>query len=104
MLYMFTYENQKQYAVLRALGSSSRSLLAMVGIHAATCALIGTGIGIGLCGIAGAGVERMGFPFRMMWFTPLAGILGVVPVCVAAATISARPVMKLQPAVVFAGR
>ena len=49
MLYMFTYENQKQYAVLRALGSSSRSLLAMVGIQAATCALIGTGIGIGVC-------------------------------------------------------
>ncbi|MFS8136983.1 MAG: ABC transporter permease [Thermomonas sp.] len=104
MLYMFTYENQRQYAVLRALGASSRTLLGMVGIQAAMCALIGTGIGLGLCGIAGAGVERFGFPFRMLWFTPLLGILGVVLVCMAAALISARPVLKLQPAVVFAGR
>jgi putative ABC transport system permease protein len=104
MLYMFTYENQRQYAVLRALGASSRSLLAMVGFQAAMCALIGTGIGLGLCGIAGAAVERLGFPFRMLWFTPLMGIFGVVLVCLAAALISARPVLKLQPAVVFAGR
>jgi putative ABC transport system permease protein len=40
----------------------------------------------------------------MMWFTPLAGLLGVVIVSVAAALISVRPVVKLQPAVVFAGR
>jgi putative ABC transport system permease protein len=104
MLYMFTYENQRQYAVLRALGASSRTLLAMVGFQAVMCALIGTGIGLGLCGIAGAGVEHLGFPFRMLWFTPLLGILGVVLVCTAAALISARPVRKLQPAVVFAGR
>lgn len=104
MLYMFTYENQKQYAVLRAVGASSRTLLAMVGSQALVCALLGTGIGLGLCAIAGDVVARMGFPFRMMWFTPLAGIVGVMLVCVAAAAISTRPVLKLQPAVVFAGR
>jgi len=27
--------------------------------------------------IAGEIVGRLGFPFRMPWFTPLAGILGV---------------------------
>lgn len=104
MLYMFTYENQKQYAVLRALGASSRTLLAMVAVQAAMSALIGAGIGLGLCGLAGAGVEHLGFPFRMLWFTPLLGVLGVLLVCVAAAAISARPVLRLQPAVVFAGR
>ena len=104
MLYMFTYENQKQYAVLRALGASSRTLLAMVAVQAAMSALIGAGIGLGLCGLAGAGVEHLGFPFRMLWFTPLLGVLGVLLVCMAAAAISARPVLRLQPAVVFAGR
>jgi putative ABC transport system permease protein len=104
MLYMFTYENQKQYAVLKALGATSRTLLAMIFVQATSCALLGTGIGLGICGIAGEIVVAMGFPFRMMWFTPLVGVVGVVLVSLTAATISARPVLKLQPAVVFAGR
>ena len=40
----------------------------------------------------------------MMWFTPIVGALGVVLISLAAAAISARPILKLQPAVVFAGR
>ena len=104
MLYMFTYENQKQYAVLKALGAPARTLLAMVVVQAAACALIGTGIGLGVCALVGTLIAPFGFPFRMMWFTPLAGILGVALVSLTAAAISARPVLKLQPAVVFAGR
>jgi putative ABC transport system permease protein len=76
----------------------------MVLLQAAVCALVGTGIGLGLCGLAGEVVARMGFPFRMLWFTPLAGALGVLLVGAAAAALSLRPVLKLQPAVVFAGR
>jgi len=104
MLYMFTYENQRHYAVLKALGAPSRTLLSMIFAQASACALLGTGLGLGVCGIAAWTVVSMGFPVRMMWFTPLIGIVGVVLVSVAAATISARPVLKLQPAVVFAGR
>lgn len=40
----------------------------------------------------------------MMWFTPLFGLFTVVLVSVVAAFISARPVLKLEPAIVFAGR
>lgn len=104
MLYMFTYENQKQYAVLKALGATSNTLLRMIFAQAAICALIGTGIGLGVCGVAGEAVVAMGFPFRMMWFTPLVGVVGVALVCLTAAAISVRPVLKLQPATVFAGR
>ncbi len=104
MMYMFTYENQKQYAVLKALGANSRTVLRMIMIQAAACALIGAGIGLGICGIAGEIVIAIGFPFRMMWFTPLVGIVGVLLVSVTAAAISARPVLRLQPGIVFAGR
>ena len=104
MLFMFTYENQKQYAVLKAMGASSRTLIVMVLAQAAVCSLLGTGIGLGVCGIAGEIVTHFGFPFRMMWFTPLVGILGVLLVSIMAAAISVRPVVKLQPAIVFAGR
>jgi putative ABC transport system permease protein len=104
MLYMFTYDNQRNYAVLKALGAIPRRLVTMVVTQAAVCALLGTGIGLGLCGLAGELVIGLGFPFRMMWFTPLAGVLGVLIVSVAAAAISVVPVLKVHPAVVFAGR
>lgn len=104
MLYMFTYENLKQYAVLKAMGAPRRLLLTMIFVQAGVCALLGTGIGLGLCAIIGETVTTMGYPFRMMWFTPLFGITGVLAVSLAAAAISARPVLKLEPGVVFAGR
>jgi putative ABC transport system permease protein len=44
------------------------------------------------------------YPFRMMWFTPVVGGLMVMLVSIVAAAISARPVLKLEPGVVFAGR
>lgn len=73
-------------------------------MQAATCALLGTGIGIGVCGIVGDIVMRMGYPFRMMWFTPIVGMVGVLLVSLAAAALSARPILRLQPAVIFASR
>ncbi len=104
LLYMFSYENLKQYAVLNVMGATPRVLLAMVSAQAAVCALIGTGLGLGACALAGWVVAPLGFPFRMMWFTPVTGLVGVLLVSLTAAAISARPVLRLQPAVVFASR
>lgn len=104
MLYMFSYENLKQYAVLKAMGASRRLLLTMVFVQAGVCALLGTGLGVGLCALVGEVVASAGYPFRMMWFTPLFGIIGVMIVSLTAAAISVRPVLKLEPGMVFAGR
>lgn len=105
MLYMFTHENLKQYAVLSAMGATSKLLLAMVAVQTGLCALLGTGLGLGLCAIIGQiAAQTAEFPFRMMWFTPLLGGGMVVLVSVVAAAISIRPVLKLEPAIVFAGR
>jgi putative ABC transport system permease protein len=105
MLYMFTPENLKQYAILKAMGATSKLLLAMVFVQTGLCALLGTGIGLGLCATIGQLVAQTAdFPFRMMWFTPLLGGGMVVLVSVVAAAISVRPVLKLEPAIVFAGR
>jgi putative ABC transport system permease protein len=105
MLYMFTTENLKQYAVLKTMGATSRLLLTMIFVQAGVCALLGTGIGLGLCAIVGriAAVEA-DYPFRMMWFTPVLGGLTVMLVSIVAAAISACPVLKLEPGIVFAGR
>ena len=104
MLYMFTTEALKQYAVLKAMGATSRLLLAMILVQAGQCALLGTGLGLGLCAIIGQIAVQADYPFRMMWFTPLIGCVMVVLVSIVAAAISVRPVLRLEPAVVFAGR
>jgi putative ABC transport system permease protein len=104
LLYIFTMENLKQYAVLKAMGATSGLLLAMILVQVGVCALIGTGLGLGLCSVAGPIVAAQGFPFRMMWFTPVLGSVMVLVVSALAAVISARPVLKLEPAAVFAGR
>ena len=44
------------------------------------------------------------YPFRMMWFTPVVGILMVVLVSLVAAALSARSALKLEPIVIFASR
>jgi putative ABC transport system permease protein len=58
-----------------------------------------------LCAIIGqVAIVEFDYPFRMMWFTPVVGGLMVMLVSIVAAAISARPVLKLEPGVVFAGR
>jgi putative ABC transport system permease protein len=105
MLYMFTTDSLKQYAVLKTMGASSRLLLTMVFVQSSLCALLGTGLGLGLCAIIGRiAVVEADYPFRMMWFTPVLGAVMVMLVSVVAAAISARPVLKLEPGIVFAGR
>ncbi|HEY4170075.1 MAG TPA: ABC transporter permease [Reyranella sp.] len=104
MLYMFTTENLRQYAVFKAMGATPRLLLAMIFMQMAICALLGTGLGLGLCAIASRFALEADYPFRMMWLTPLVGSVMVAAVSAVAASISARPVLALDPAVVFAGR
>jgi len=105
MLYMFTREALKQYAVLKTMGANSRMLLSMIFAQTGLCALLGTGLGLGLCAIVGQiAIWEFDYPFRMMWFTPVVGGLSVLLVSLAAAAISARPVLKLEPGVVFSGR
>jgi putative ABC transport system permease protein len=105
MLYMFTTDSLKQYAVLKAMGADSRLLLAMIFVQSGLCALLGTGLGLGLCAIVGQiAMVQFDYPFRMMWFTPVLGGVMVMLVSVVAALISARPVLKLEPGIVFAGR
>jgi len=104
LLYLFTTDNLNQYATLKAMGATSRLLLAMVFVQAGACALIGTGLGLGVCAIARPLVTAQGFPFRMMWFAPVLGGTTVIVISIVAALISARPVLRMEPGAVFAAR
>jgi len=87
------------------MGADSRLLLTMIFVQSGLCALLGIGLGLGVCAMVGQiAITEFNFPFRMMWFTPVLATLMVVLVSIAAAAISARPVLKLEPGIVFAGR
>jgi putative ABC transport system permease protein len=86
------------------MGATNKQLSTMVFTQAFIGVLIGSGIGIGIAGLFGEAVSSASFPFRLMWFAPVLGFLGVFIVSVTAAVISVRPVLKLEPGVVFASR
>jgi putative ABC transport system permease protein len=104
MMFMFTTENLKFYAVLNAMGATSRALLGVILVQAGLCALIGTGLGLGVCAIAGRIFGAYHFPYRMLWFAPVFGGVAVVLVTLAAAALSIWPVLKMRPASFLAGR
>jgi len=105
MLYTFTTEYLKQYAVLKALGATTRLLLAMIFVQAGVCALLGTGLGLGRCASRGptrGSGGRLPVPDHVVHardprrdgspHQPRRG------------SDELRPVFKLEPALVFAGR
>jgi putative ABC transport system permease protein len=104
LLLMFTRDNLKHYAVLAAMGTRAPTLIRMVCAQAAACALLGTGIGVGACALVGRIAASGGFPFRMMWFTPLVGASLVIVTALLGSLVSLRPVFKVDIATVFAGR
>jgi len=101
MLYMFTHASLGHYAVLKAMGATTKTLISIICAQSGFCALVGTGIGLGICAIVGHVAGDQGYPFRMMWFTPLIGATAVLLVSLTAALMSLWPVVRLQPSAVF---
>ncbi len=99
MLYMFTYENLRQYALLKAIGISNHKLLRMIFLQSGGSAILGSGIGIGICALSSQLIHLSGldYPFRLMWFGPVLALAGVFLISMTAAAISAFPVMRLEP-------
>ena len=102
MLYMFTQDHFKQYAILKAMGTTSAQLQKMIWSQVFVSAFIGSGMGVGVCTLFGALISGVDFPYRLMWFAPLLGLFGVLIVSSVAGFISIQALKKLQPAIVFA--
>ena len=84
------------------MGATAATLRTMLFAQSGICGLLGTGIGLGLCTIAGIFAVQSGLPFRMLWWTPVGALLLNLVACVVASLISLRPVQRLDPVSVFA--
>jgi len=99
MFFNFTQDNLRHFAVLKAIGASSRQLLGLVLLQSFIVGVIGYGIGIGLA----SGMALISSVFQIK-FTPLllafsAG--GVIFICILSSVIALLKVLRLEPAAVF---
>jgi putative ABC transport system permease protein len=101
--YNFTLENLRQFGVLKAMGASNWTLLRMILLQAVLVGAIGYGLGVGLTALFGWSMRNTILAFKFPWQLLVFSGLGVTLICVFAALISIRKVIKLEPAIVFKG-
>lgn len=103
ILYQFTLENLRNFAVLKAMGARTRVLVAMILLQAVTAGTIAFGIGVGAAGgftlISRSPDSELAaeFPWQL-----LVGSLVAMLICVSLGSLlSLRRVISLEPAIVF---
>jgi putative ABC transport system permease protein len=104
--YLFSVENLKQFAALKAIGVSNRRILAMILTQASFVAVIGYCLGIGVASLFFAIVHPGTGGMRGMFMSPaifLGTGLFVFVVTLAACLLSVRRVLVVDPAIVFRG-
>ena len=97
----FTMENLRYFGVLKAMGTSQRTLVTMILSQAGLVGIVGYGIGLGATSIFAWLTNNSVLAFRFTWQLFLLSIIGVMIICTFAALISLRKVFKLEAAVVF---
>jgi putative ABC transport system permease protein len=100
--YNFTLDNLRYFGTLKAMGTTNRKLLGMILLQALTVGAVGYGLGVGAAsawgGILGA---RTQIAFRLPWQLLVITAAAVLLICLSAALLSIRKVIKLEPAMVF---
>ncbi len=100
--YNFTLDNLRYFGTLKAMGTNNRKLLRMISLEAAVVGAVGYGLGIGAASAWGGILSgRTQIAFMLPWPLLLVSATAVLIICVGAAVISIRKVIKLEPAMVF---
>lgn len=102
VFYNFTQDNIKQFAALKAMGTSDGMLVKMIVAQAAMVGVTGWGIGAGLVSLLGFAIGPNGdFPFMMPWQVVALSGSGVVLIIIFVALLSIRKVLTMEPGMVF---
>jgi putative ABC transport system permease protein len=101
--YTFVLENMNQFGSLKAMGVSNGRLLRMVLFQALVVAVLGYGLGIGLASLFGVATQNTEISFFMPWQILALTAFATVMIAALASLVSIRPVLFLEPAVVFRG-
>ncbi len=101
--YTFVLENMNQFGALKAMGVSNLKLVGMVLFQAVAVALLGYGLGIGLAALFGVLTQNTQVSFFLPWQVLALTAVATALIAMLASVISIRPVLYLEPAVVFRG-
>ena len=101
--YNFTTENLRYFGVLKAMGATNGRVLAMILFQAGYVGAVGFGLGTGLAALLGLGLRNTPVGFRLPWQVLAATAAAILLICLVAALISIRKVLRLEPGVVFKG-
>jgi putative ABC transport system permease protein len=100
--FSFTVDNQRHFAVLRAMGARGRTLVGMVLLQAGFACLLGYGLGMGGAALlAGASSGEGPVGLKLVWQLMAGAAVAIVLVGLLAAGLGLRRVFRLDPAMVF---
>ena len=100
--YLFTVENRRQFATLKALGLSNRRVVSMVLLQAAIVGGVGYGLGVGAAAVFGQAVQNYAkLAFFMPWQVLVGTGVAVVLIVLVSSLLSIYRVLVLEPATVF---
>lgn len=97
----FTLDNLKYFGTFKAMGAENTLLTKMLLCQAFFVGTIGWSIGIGAAAIFGFVLRHTELSFRLPWQLFLLSGFAMYMICMFAAFISIRKVIKLEPAIVF---
>ena len=89
--------------MLKAMGTSNSTLLRMILLQAAMTGSIGYGLGVGAAALFGYLIRGTELAFLMPWQLLVISAVAVTVICMLAALLSMRKVLRLEPAMVFKG-
>lgn len=103
--YLFTIENLKHFGALKAMGVTNSRLIGMILLQAWCVGLIGYGLGVGVTAAFFDYTNRITYlaGLFMGWHAMACVALAIGTIVTAAALVSMRKVLFLEPAVVFRG-
>jgi putative ABC transport system permease protein len=102
--YLFTLDNLRQFGALKAMGLSNGRLVAMALVQGAWVGTMGYSLGVGAAVIL---IEGLTFGskhlegFTLPWEVMVAVALAVAFIMAASCLLSIRPVLRLEPVMVF---
>ncbi len=100
--YNFTLDNLRYFGTLKAMGTTNGKLLGMILLQALTVGAIGYGLGVGAASAWGGLLSgRTQIAFNLPWQLLLISAAAILLICLSAALLSIRKVIKLEPAMVF---
>ena len=101
--YSFVQENRNQYGALKAMGVTNKTIIAMVLLQGFVVGALGFCMGLGLASLFGLATQNTQVSFFMPWHVPVLTATAIGVIVLLATIVSIRPVLKLEPAVVFQG-